>query len=152
MRSATRYLLAASVVFTAAAMNSATFASIESQEPSSPTKTVFDGVYTDAQSRRGEDMSKASCVSCHGEELAGSDLAPALLGDDFKGVWSGRTVAELYEKIHTTMPADRIGTLKPQQSADLVAYILKLNDFPSGTSDLGTETAALSAIRIRSKR
>src|SRR5687767_2254133 len=83
MRSTTRYLLAASVVFAAAAMNSAIFASIEPQEPSSATKTVWDGVYTDVQSRRGEDVSKVSCVSCHGEELAGSDLAPALLGDDF---------------------------------------------------------------------
>lgn len=113
---------------------------------------MWEGVYTKAQSRRGEGISSASCVSCHGDELAGSDLAPALQGDAFRAVWNGKTVAELYEKIHTTMPADRVGTLKVQQSADLVAYILELNDFPPGTTELASELPALSPIRIRSRR
>jgi mono/diheme cytochrome c family protein len=145
MRSLNRYMTAA-IVFGAAAIGSAAY-----QDPSSG-KSVWEGVYTDAQSKRGADTAKASCVSCHGDELAGGDLAPALQGDDFKGAWSGRTAAELYEKIQTTMPADRVGTLKPQQSADLVAYIFKLNEFPAGTMDLGSEIAVLSQIHIRSKR
>ena len=87
MGSFNRYLVAAAVVFGAAAINSSAFS-----QPASG-KTVWDGVYADAQSKRGAEASKASCVSCHGDELAGSDLAPALQGDDFRGAWSGRTAA-----------------------------------------------------------
>ena len=96
--------------------------------------------------------SKTSCVTCHGNELAGSDLAPALQGDDFKGVWTGRTAAELFDKSQTTMPADRVGTLKPPQSADLVAYILKANGYPAGAAELASETTALQQIKITSKK
>jgi quinoprotein glucose dehydrogenase len=91
-------------------------------------------------------------VTCHGDELAGSDLAPALQGDDFRGVWSGRTAAELFDKIQTTMPADQAGSLKPEQSADLVAYMFKLNAYPAGASELASDMAALQQIKIASKK
>ena len=146
MGSFNRYFVAAAVVFAGAVVDSSAFS-----QPASGT-TVWDGVYADAQSKRGAEVSKASCVSCHGDELAGSDLAPALKGDDFKGVWSGRTAAELFEKIQTTMPADRAGTLKPQQSADLVAYIFKINDYPAGAADLASEMPALQQIKITGKK
>ena len=64
----------------------------------------------------------------------------------------GRTAAELFEKIQTTMPADRVGTLKPPQSADLVAFILKLNEYPAGSSELASEMPALQQIKITSKK
>jgi S-disulfanyl-L-cysteine oxidoreductase SoxD len=147
MHPSTRCLLASAVVCAAVAFSSAATA----QGPAG-SKTVWDGVYTDAQSSRGESVSKASCVSCHGDELAGSDLAPALQGNDFQGVWTGRAVAELFEKVHTTMPADRVGMLKPEQSADLVAYILKINGFPAGAGELASEMPALLQIKISSKR
>jgi quinoprotein glucose dehydrogenase len=146
MGSSGRHLIAAAVVFAAAAVNSSAFS------PQASGKTVWDGVYAEAQTKRGAEVSKSSCVSCHGEELAGSDLAPALKGDDFKGVWSGRTAAELFEKIQTTMPADKAGSLKPEQSADLVAYIFKMNEYPAGTADLASEMPALQQIRITSKK
>ena len=145
MASLNRYLIAAAAVFAAAAIDAAA-------SGAQAGKTVWDGVYSDAQSTRGQDLSKASCVTCHGENLAGSDLAPGLQGDDFKAAWSGRTAAELFEKIQTTMPADRVGTLKPPQSADLVAFILKLNEYPAGSSELASEMPALQQIKITSKK
>ena len=138
-----RYFVATAGVFAAVVINAAA-----SQAPAS----VWDGVYADAQSKRGEELSKAGCVSCHGDELAGSDLAPALQGDDFRSAWAGRTVAELFEKIQTTMPADRAGTLKPQQSADLVAYMFKINEYPAGATELASDMAALQQIKISSKK
>jgi mono/diheme cytochrome c family protein len=140
-----RYLAATAALFAAAAIHAAAFSQ-------APGKSVWDGVYADAQSKRGEEVSKKSCVSCHGEELAGSDLAPALKGDDFKGAWSGRTAAELFEKIQTTMPADQAGSLKPEESADLVAYMFKLNEYPAGASNLTSDMAALQQIKIASKK
>jgi mono/diheme cytochrome c family protein len=115
-------------------------------------KSLSDGVYTDEQHRRGQSLGKTSCVSCHGEGLAGGDVGPALQGADFLAAWSGRSLGELFEKIQTSMPADAVGTLKPQQSADLVAHILKLNDFPAGSSELGPDMAALNEIKIRAQK
>jgi S-disulfanyl-L-cysteine oxidoreductase SoxD len=145
MFSFNRYSMTAAAVFAAAAIDVAAFSA-------QAGKSVWDGVYSEAQSTRGQDLSKASCVTCHGNELAGTDLAPALQGDDFKGVWSGRTAAELFEKIQTTMPADRVGTLKPPQSADLVAYILKMNNYPAGAAELGSEIPALQQIKITGRK
>ena len=145
MSSFNRCLMTAAAVFAAAAIDAAA-------SSAQAGKTVWDGVYSDAQGQRGQDLSKASCVTCHGEGLAGTDLAPALKGDDFKAAWSGRTAAELFEKIQTTMPADQVGTLKPPQSADLVAFILKLNEYPAGSSELASELPALQQIKITSKK
>jgi mono/diheme cytochrome c family protein len=115
-------------------------------------RTVWDGVYSQDQSRRGRMLSEASCVSCHGEQLTGTDTAPALQGDDFRAIWDGRSAGDLFEKIRTTMPADGAGTLTAPQSADLVAYILELNEFPAGTADLASATTELGDIRIRARK
>jgi mono/diheme cytochrome c family protein len=106
------------------------------------------GVYSDAQSQRGQGISEKSCESCHGMKLSGSDIGPTLVGDFFTGNWADRSVGDLFEKIHTTMPADAPGTLSPAQTADVIAYIFKLNKFPAGANDLAGETAALNAIKI----
>jgi len=106
------------------------------------------GVYTDAQSARGQGVSEKSCESCHGMKLSGSDIGPTLVGDYFTSNWTDRSVGDLYEKIHTTMPADAPGTLSPAQTTDVIAYIFKLNKFPAGSNDLAGETTALSAIKI----
>jgi mono/diheme cytochrome c family protein len=106
------------------------------------------GVYTDAQSARGQSISEKSCESCHGMKLSGSDVGPTLVGDYFTGNWADRSVGDLYEKIHTTMPADAPGTLSPAQTADVIAYIFKLNNFPAGSTDLAGESAALNGIKI----
>jgi mono/diheme cytochrome c family protein len=138
--------MAAAAVFAGTAISAAAFGQ------GAAGKTVWDGIYADAQSQRGEEVSKTSCVSCHGERLAGSDLAPGLQGDDFRGAWAGRTVGELFEKVQTTMPADSAGSLKPQQSADVIAYMFKLNEYPAGASELASEMAALQQIKITGKK
>jgi mono/diheme cytochrome c family protein len=112
-------------------------------------KTSADSVYSDGQSARGETLSNGKCSVCHGEKLIGTDLAPGLQGDSFLSTWSGRTAADLYEKIQSTMPADAPGSLNPQQATDIVAYIFKLNKFPAGSDDLAKEEATLKAIKIR---
>jgi mono/diheme cytochrome c family protein len=112
-------------------------------------KTTADSVYSDDQSKRGESVSDGKCSVCHGEKLTGSDLAPGLQGDSFLSSWSGRTAGDLFEKIQTTMPADAPGSLNPQQATDVVAYIFKMNKFPSGAAELAKDEAALKVIKIR---
>jgi mono/diheme cytochrome c family protein len=110
------------------------------------TRTVWDGVYTVAQSDRGRAAYRMSCASCHGESLQG-DLAPALSGP-FWSIWEGRPVAELMKVIRTTMPADGPESLKPEEYAAIVAYLFNVNKFPAGETELPTDAAALEAIKI----
>lgn len=113
--------------------------------------STMDGVFTDAQATRGAALSTAQCAVCHGDTLQGTDIGPGLAGKDFKLTWSGRSLFELFDKIKSTMPANAPGDLTPAQTTDLVAHILKLNEFPTGSADLGNDKAALEAIKLRDK-
>src|SRR5687767_13018697 len=53
-------------------------------------RSVWDGVYTDEQSKRGETVSKTACLACHGESLSGGDLAASLVGNDFLANWNDK--------------------------------------------------------------
>src|SRR5262245_16660956 len=57
-------------------------------------KTVFDGVYTDAQADRGKTAYEKDCAFCHLEDLSGQGFAPGLVEDMFKSRWADGTVGE----------------------------------------------------------
>ena len=100
-------------------------------------RSVGDGVYTEAQAKRGATLYAEQCAACHGETLGGvADLFPALTGDPFIASWQGKSVGDLFDKISMTMPALDPGSLKPEQAADLVSYILSMSKYPAGTADL----------------
>jgi S-disulfanyl-L-cysteine oxidoreductase SoxD len=109
-------------------------------------KTTVDSVYTAAQARRGEAVYEASCASCHAPDLSGSGQASSLTGKDFNDAWNGQTLADLFDRIQTTMPADAPGTLKPAEVADVIAFILSKGAFPAGETELPAEAAALKEI------
>jgi mono/diheme cytochrome c family protein len=111
-------------------------------------KTVWDGVYTEAQAGRGKKLYIASCAACHQEGMQGADLAPALKGDEFLLLWNDRSLGELVERVTTTMPQDAPGTLPAQANADIVAYMLQVNRFPTGAAELPTDAAAQKTITI----
>jgi len=111
-------------------------------------KTTADGVGTAEQAKRGGDVYQAQCAACHDAQLAGSGTAPALAGTDFAANWKDETVASLFERIRATMPADNPGSLKRDQVADLVAFILNFNKYPLAQKDLPSESEALKAIKI----
>jgi mono/diheme cytochrome c family protein len=114
--------------------------------------SVWDGVYMDDQAGRGGTLYNQNCASCHGERLKGKTPTPSLAGDTFKGNWNGQTVDDLFEKIQTSMPADKPGQLSRTQNADILAYILKFNEFPAGQHELPTEAAKLKQIRFETER
>jgi S-disulfanyl-L-cysteine oxidoreductase SoxD len=108
-----------------------------------------DGVYTTGQASRGQASYKAACASCHGETLEGSGAAtPPLVGSDFIMNWAGQTVDDLFERIQTSMPADRPGKLSRAENADILAYILSANKMPSGNSDLSSDAESLKQIQF----
>jgi mono/diheme cytochrome c family protein len=109
-------------------------------------RTTRDGVYTDAQAKRGEQAYAKACASCHAADLSGSGQAPALADADFVKEWTDQPLSDLYDRIRATMPADAPGTLTPAEVADMMAFILAKARMPSGNVDLPGETAALKSI------
>src|SRR5262245_42963267 len=108
-------------------------------------RTVNDGIYTDQQAMRGQALYQKRCSTCHGANLAGR-TGPPLTGDDFLSNWDTQPLLELANKIVKTMPKDDTGPLTPQESADLLAYILQAGKFPSGRAELVLSEAALKSV------
>ena len=110
--------------------------------------SVWSGVYTEEQAKRGEATANKLCTSCHGPELSGGEAGPTLVGLEFVGNWNNLTVADFFDRVHATMPADAPGTLTPQQTSDVASYVFKLNKYPAGKTELPTDLAALKGIKI----
>ncbi len=84
------------------------------------------------------------CAECH---TSGEFGDPA-----FKAKWARRSVGDLYEFIHTSMPDSAPGILTEQQAVDLVAYILQLNGITPGSAQLPADGARLGGISLASLR
>lgn len=110
-------------------------------------RTAANGIFTDAQARRGEGVYAQQCASCHAADLSGSG-APALAGQDFLDIWNEMSIADLVEKIATSMPTSAPGSLGRGQVTDLVAFILESNDFPAGSAELDSDDQTLGTIDI----
>jgi S-disulfanyl-L-cysteine oxidoreductase SoxD len=134
----TRVCMAGAMVFVFGSVSWTSFA----QAP----KSVRDGVYTDAQAKRGQAVYDAQCSACHGEKLAGA-LAPPLTGASFLGAWDKLPLSDLVDKIKNTMPASSPGSLKPGEVTDVVALILQSSGFPAGAQEL-TAGDALKQVAI----
>ena len=109
------------------------------------SRTVQDGIFTDAQAARGQTVYGQQCATCHGSKLEGAQ-APPLVAEGFISRWQDQPLSNLVNKIQRTMPADRQGTLTREQSADLVAHVLKTGGFRAGAGELSSDDAALARI------
>ncbi len=115
------------------------------------TRTVWDGVYTEDQAKRGGAAYAKECGSCHGAQLTGGESAPPLAGDGFMSNWTGQTAGDLFERIRQSMPQDDPGRLSRQQDADILAFLFKANGFPTGKAELDKQTEVLKLIKISAK-
>jgi S-disulfanyl-L-cysteine oxidoreductase SoxD len=109
-------------------------------------KSAWVGIYTADQASQGESFYRERCASCHGPSLEGSEEAPPLSGRDFTEDWDWGNMADLFEKIQYTMPANRPGVLNEAQTAQVLSYILKVNRFPAGKSVLPPDPDELRGI------
>jgi mono/diheme cytochrome c family protein len=118
-------------------------ASLGKAQTSSPRRTVWDGVYTEAQAARGMTAFGQSCSGCHA--LAAEGKAP-LVGDSFWKSFSQKTVGDSLQYISKNMPNGKPGSLSEASYQDIVAVILKSNGFPAGTTELAANT--ISGVQI----
>ena len=104
------------------------------------SRSVWDGVYTDAQ----------DCASCHGDKLEGA-AAPALVGSAFTSGLTGKTMGDFFARLSATMPDDNPGRLSRQRYADIIAHLLQANEYPAGSTELTPDADALKQIGFNEK-
>ncbi len=117
-----------------------------------PARSVWDSVYSADQADSGKELYDAKCALCHGADLAGNASAPALAGGVFIGNWSGQTLGALGTRIQTTMPKGDPGGLSGKNVADVIAYILSVNQYPSGDLLLPSQETLQEQIGITAIR
>ena len=113
------------------------------------TANIRDGVYTNAQARRGDKLYAEHCSLCHLPSMTGKEPAPELAGDLFMSKWTGQSVGDLFIRIATTMPVSNPGLLTEKQYADLVAVLLQANNFPAGAEEIEVDQDYMDGIKIQ---
>jgi mono/diheme cytochrome c family protein len=139
LRPSASVLPLAGLFFLASALTSLVTAQTSASQTSTGRRTVWDGVYTEAQAARGMMAFGQSCSGCHA--LAAQGKAP-LVGDPFWKSFAQKTVGDLLEFVSTYMPNGNPGSLTEPTYRDIVALMLKSNGFPAGAAELGPDTAA----------
>ena len=134
------WLLSSLALFVAAA-----FAATPVQD----AKTVWSGVYTEAQAAQGRAQYDESCSRCHASDLSGN-VGGSLKGDVFIRDWGGKNLEMFYQRMKTTMPRGAAGSLGDAAYLNVVAYVLQANGFPANPmAELKPD--GLQTIRIESK-
>ncbi len=124
----------------------------DAQQAGSPV-SIWSGVYSKAQSARGEEFYSGACGQCHGPRLNGvaqpdQPPSPAIARLSFLRKWSGKPVAELYEYVRTKMPPDNPGSITAQQAIDSIALMLAVSNIPAGSTELPADLQALQRFVI----
>lgn len=107
---------------------------------------------TDELVKRGEELYKTTCVSCHGDEGKGNGVASAGLNPaprDFtssNGWKNGRTIVQMYKTLSEGIPGSAMVSydyIPPKDKISLIYYIMKFaSDFPQPTDNDFTELDA----------
>ena len=117
-------------------------------------RTVWSGVFTDQQATRGQQIYVKTCGHCHRDDLTGGGSevgAPALRGPIFSYRWQDQPLSELFLSIGTTMPQNKPDSLTPQAVIDIVSFLLKANEMPSGKDELPPDVETLKRIVVVSR-
>jgi len=112
------------------------FAGTESAPDPAPSSvlgeaTVCEGVYSVEQALAGQKTFTAQCAQCHGANFKGGFGVASLVGPAFTTLWGDKTLLSLFDKMKSTMPLDRPGTLSDEIYVELLARILEANKFPA---------------------
>lgn len=125
---------------------------IQAEQAKPAATTTWSGVYTEEQAKLGMTAYVKHCAECHGEDLGGDGFAPALTGPEFLSNWSGLTIGELFDRIRISMPPTTPNAVTPKEKVEIIAYLLKADGFPAGTTELPTTVDALKAIKFESNK
>ena len=113
------------------------------QHAAATARSTQAGVYTAEQALRGSDVYAGMCQSCH--------TAASHTGAVFESTWGGRPLSDLFAFIVLRMPKNEPGSLSREEYADVLAYLLKMNQMPEGSTELPPDSTELRTIRIDTK-
>lgn len=119
-----------------------------------PVRSIWDGVYTQAQATEGKELFAGPCGLCHGKKLNGvpddQDMRPAppLARHKFLLKWEGRSLGALFSYTRWTMPQSNPGFMPEEAYAAMIAYMLAESGAPAGDTPLGTDVHELGHIQI----
>ena len=114
-------------------------ASLVTAQTGTPRRTVWDGVYTEAQATRGVTAFGQSCAGCHA--LAAEGKSP-LVGEPFWKSFAQKSAGDLLEYVSANMPNGAPASLNESTYRDIVAAMLKSNGFPAGAVELRRDSVA----------
>ncbi len=128
-----------------AAMVTACSTSLEAPPPPPPPAPVPEassaaGFYSVEQAARGREAFQRVCGECH--------FTREFRGRDFEYQWRRRTVWDFYRNVSRTMPDDMPGILPNETYADVIAYILQLNEYSAGDSELIVSEEVMDTIPL----
>lgn len=124
--------------------------------PQAKARTVWDGVYTEAQATRGKAAYETRCARCHGPDfmtLAAQGFP--LQGDAFVDLWREDSLGALFNFVKANMPkggenpsdgSDRPATVSDKDKLDILAWILKANEMPAGGEELSAASVATTML------
>ena len=102
--------------------------------------------FTQAQVDQGQDLYRANCASCHGQNLNDGEFAPALKSMGFRTKWSGQSVGALFAYATANMPPGQAGVLGPDDYAALTAFMLHANGAAASDKALPADAQTLSGL------
>jgi mono/diheme cytochrome c family protein len=117
-------------------------------------RSIWDGVYTEAQAEYGAQVYRAPCGLCHGTRLNGApddnDMVPgpALARHNFIRNWDGRSLGMLFTYTMSTMPQSNPGFMPPEDYAAIIAHMLATSGAPPGEEELPADAWELGHIQI----
>ena len=110
-----------------------------------PVATAAGGAtFTEAQADRGRDTFRGQCTECH--------YSSEFSDSQFKFKWSRRSAGNLFALIQNEMPETAPGSLTPEETVEIVSYILRMNGFDAGASELAADRAVLDGVPLASIR
>ena len=128
---------------------------LEGLEEIGQVASIWDGVFTEVQAKRGQTVYPGACATCHGRRLNGAaddpDMrsSPPLARARFLRVWEGRSLATLFEYTRATMPESNPGSLTDDEFVDVIAYMLSVGGMPAGDDELRPDPRSLARIVIQ---
>ena len=108
---------------------------------SADPRTINDAIYTDEQAEAGEKLYAEHCLACHDKKY----FRPVLKA------WEGQPLGLLYTVMSASMPESNPGALPRKDYVDILAYILSLNRYPAGESELDYKDGVLDGIVISAR-
>jgi hypothetical protein len=107
-------------------------------------RSVWEGVYSESQAGRGQEVFGRICSRCHN--------VADFTSETFLASWEGSSALDLFTLIQKSMPQDNPGSLEPKEYLDVIAYMFRENKFPAGMGELDSEAEKLKLIRIERKK